>query len=358
MDKRLQALLVVLTFSLTAAARLTIMGWNMLIALPALGILGIFHFVIHFYSMNTLEAKNVRNVMVILSSHVLFATIFLFQIDFGDSGPEISILGNILGIESEFLINQGPMIVVFALIGYVLAAIVLIKVVRQNRRKGWNIKLLVPSIMSALILPNVILSAAAFFEYRGEMNDLESKGQFYVLDRALDDPERVETLTIYPHDYQKYGTFPSEATELFKLKHLILKGHDITSIPDEIADLTHLETLNLLDNKLEEINPAICDCPSLVELRVGGEISSIPDCLKRMKTLRHLSLQSRHANELMEELPEFDSLWTAHFYLYSDPVDYDTMTEAEIEKHRQERPSFDREKWDLILEETGIFHKY
>ena len=77
-----------------------------------------------------------------------------------------------------------------------------------------------------------------------------------------------------------------------------------------------------------------------------------------MKSLKHLSIQSKYANELLDELRSFKYIETAHFYLKSKKVDFSSMTEEETKKHFKNFKNFDKEKWELIKKETGIKHKY
>tara|TARA_R110001592_G_scaffold16068_6_gene68787 strand:+ start:1958 stop:3043 length:1086 start_codon:yes stop_codon:yes gene_type:complete len=356
MDKRIQALLLVLIFSIAASARLAVLGWLMMFAFGSVILFGLIHFLIHFYCMNNLAASNSRNVLRIVISHLLFASILLFQMDFDDS-RSYSTLGNMFGFGSNFLERQGYSIVGIALVLYIIQSFIIIRTVRKDRIKGSNSILLISSLLLAFILPNAfsIVSYRAI-EYE-ETKSLEETGEFESLKRALKSPTQVETLSISPYN-QSLSEFPQEVFELHELKHLNLKGHSIESIPDNISDLTKLETLNLLDNNLQAINPKICDCSQLVELRIGGEITSIPDCLKKMKTLKHLSFQSTYVNELLDELREFENIQTAHFYLKTPPVDFGTMTDEETIEHFKNSEKFDDEKWKKISEETGIKHKY
>lgn len=90
------------------------------------------------------------------------------------------------------------------------------------------------------------------------------------------------------------------------------------------------------------------------ELSVGGYIREIPACLKKMESLRHLSLQSPHVNELMEELHEFENIETVDFSMRRDKVRTDTMSRDELRRYLAEEPRFRYLKWHRILRETGL----
>ncbi len=356
LDKRIQSLLIIVAFSIAASARLSILGWLTIFGLASVAIFGIIHFVVHFYCMNNLAIRNSKNAIKIIVSHLLFASILLFQMDFDDS-RSYSVLGSFFGFESKFLEQNGYTIVGIALVLYAIQIFLIIRSIRKVRVRGSNIKLLVSSILLAIILPNAFAFAAyKIAEHQGTA-ELEKTGEFNSIQMAIKSPDRVETLTLNPYN-ESLSSFPTEVLDLSNLKHLNLKGHRIEFIPNDIWRLSNLETLNLLDNTLKEINPAICECKNLVELRVGGIISSIPDCLKKMKTLKHLSFQSTYTNELLDELREFENIKTAHFYLYTDWVAYQAMSDAERQEHRKNSKSFDNKKWNKIKDETGIEHKY
>ncbi len=356
MDKRIQALLLVLIFSFAASARLEVLGWLMFFGFGSVILFGLIHFVIHFYCMNNLATSNSKNTIQIIISHLLFASILLFQMDFDDS-RSYSVLGNFFGFQSEFLERNGYSIVGIALLLYIIQSILMIRNIKKNRIKGANNKLLLLSIFSALILPNVFAAASFKLDEHQQTFELEETGEYNSISRALKTPELVETLTVNSY-YESLTEFPSEILQLTGLKHLNLKGHQINSIPDDISRLRNLQTINLLDNNLQAINPSICDCENLIELRVGGDIPQFPDCLKKMKTLKHLSFQSSYVNELLDELREFENIETAHFYLKTSPVDFSNMNEEETAEHFRTSRKFDVEKWREIQKETGIEHKY
>lgn len=356
MNKQIQTLLLVVIFSFAASARLEVLGWLMLFGLGSVILFGLIHFIIHFYCMNNLAVKNSKNIIRIVISHLLFASILLFQMDFDDS-RSYSVLGNFFGFQSEFLERHGYSVVGIALLLYVIQSFFVIRNVKRNRVKGSNLKLLIPSILLAFVLPNVFALASFKIDEHQETVELEETGEFNSIQRAMKYPEQVQTLTINSYD-ESLIQFPSKIFELERLKYVNFKGHQIEFIPNEISSLRNLETLDLLDNNLKAINPTICDCENLIELRVGGNIQEIPDCLKKMKTLKHLSLQSTFANELLDELREFENIETAHFYLKTPDVDFNSMTEEETKKHFKTSPKFDTDKWRLITKETGIEHKY
>ena len=165
-------------------------------------------------------------------------------------------------------------------------------------------------------------------------------GEFRSVKRAMKNPGKVIAVIINSSQ-PNISDFPIEILKLPNLKIIELNKQNIEIIPDEIIGVQNLEVLNLIDNNIKEIPSSICNCIQLKELRIGGDIQGFPDCLKKMKNLKHLSIQSNTANELMDELREFEYLETAHFYLKGG-----------------NGVIFEHNRWWQIKKETGIKHKY
>ena len=96
--------------------------------------------------------------------------------------------------------------------------------------------------------------------------------------------------------------------------------------------------MNLIGNNIQTIPTRLCECNKLRDLRIGSEIKSIPECLKSMPSLTHLSIQSNEVNILMEELLTFKNIETAHFFLKDGIID--------------------GKRLDSIYKVTEIEHKY
>ena len=353
MDKRLQALILLFTFSLCATARLSMLGWLGFYAIAYVTLFGLIHFIIHFYCLNNLAEQNRKNWATIIISQTLFAFTFLLQTDFDDS-RSYSVLSHYLGFESDLLENYGLMLAGITLLLYILHSTWMVRSVRRRRLPGKNLALIVISFLLAPVMPYLVTYGAYSYEVYVDKRDVEAQGGFTSIERALECPDQVDSLTVLDGIYVG---FPIKVFQLSPLTYLNLKGHEIPTIPDDIATLKNLQSLNLLDNPLTEINPALCECTNLVELRLGGEITEIPDCLKQMKNLRHFSLQSHKINDLLDELRDFEYLETAHFSIYTNWAAYQLMTREEKAEYFRNTPAFDNQKWQQIMKDTGISHK-
>lgn len=336
MKKEIQTTLIILAFSIGAAARLSIMGWLFFIGIGSVFLLGLIHFVIHLYSMNYVSTVRGRTTWLVLLSHIFFISLFLFQTDADDSRG-YSVIGYVFGLESKFLLDWSVQLFCVGLVGYLATNYQLIAKAKKDKTTGSNIWYAFTSIIVSIFLPLALISGLESYKQIKMTHSYEQTGEFHSIYSAIENPDKVHVIKINPYE-TTLTEFPIAITSLPNLIKIDLTGQKIKSVPDDIATLDKLEILNLIDNKIDTINTAICDCKSLRELRIGDNIQKLPDCLKKMKSLRHLSVQSNTVNELMDELREFENIETAHFYLKAGVLD--------------------KEKWNIIKKETGIEHSY
>lgn len=356
MNKTTQTILLTLVVSIGIGARLSILGWLFFLGIGSALLFGISHLIVQFYSMNYLAKRENKGSLLILLSHLSFLGIFLFQSDFDDS-RSYSVLGHTFGVESEILNSIGFPIVAISIISFIVISLIIVKKARRIKVSGNNVKFIVPSVFASLILPFVFINVLYANKDLQRTKELETTGEFNSINRALKNSESVEIIKINPYQ-TRLTSFPLEIIELPNVKIIDLNGQQISTIPDGLNKLESLEILNLLDNNIAEIPKSICDCENLKELRIGGEIQGFPDCLKTMKNLKHLSIQSPHSNALLDDLREFENIETAHFYLKSDDLDFSTMTDEETKEYFKNSKKFDKEKWEQIKKETGLKHKY
>lgn len=335
MNKKTQTILLTLVVSIGIGARLSNLGWLFFLGIGSALIFGIIHLIVHFYSMNYLAKGENKSSLLIVLSHLSFLGIFLFQSDFDDS-KSYSVLGHAFGIESGIINNIGFPIVGVSIIAFIVISFIIVRKAKRNNVPGNNVKFMIPSIITSLILPLVFVNIIYANKDLQRTKELEKTGEFNSINRASKNPELVKIIKINPYQ-TRLKNFPLEIMELPNVKIIDLNGQQISTIPDDIYKIESLEVLNLLDNNISEIPKSICDCKNLKELRIGGHIEKFPECLKKMKGLKHLSIQSNTVNDLMDELREFEYLETSHFYL-KDGI-------------------FDNEKLSEIRNETGIKHK-
>jgi hypothetical protein len=336
MNKTIQSIILTIVISIGIAARLSILGWLYFIGIGTSILFGTSHLIIHLKSMNYLALKGRYNLLKLLLSHFFFLTIFFFQIDADDS-KIYSITEYILGRENDFISEHGMLLVGISIVAYIVISVFIIKAAKKEKLKSDNQKYFFPVIVASVILPFMLIKGLDNLKDFQRNREYEKIGVFSSVKRALKNPEEVTTFKINPYEKNIFK-IPIEILNLPNLRVIELDNQNITVIPVEIENAQNLEILNLIGNNIKEIPSSICNCKKLTEIRIGGEIKSIPDCLKKMSSLKHLSIQSNTANELMDELREFEYLETSHFYLKNGILN--------------------KEKLNQIRKETGIKHKY
>jgi hypothetical protein len=332
MNKILQSLLLVIVVSVAAAARLSLLGWFGFIGIGSVLVLGIAHFYMHFYSMNSLAVPRITNILYIIVSHILFLALFLFQPDADDSRTYI-VIDYIMGKSNGRLAGVSTIVLPVSFLLYIIIAVRIVGIARRYAIRGINHVLLITAIISVLVLPLLFMRFMYDRLEREHEVKIEATGEYSDIRRALKNKELVKILRIDSYR-DSYKTFPNEILELTNLEELYLNEQKIKVIPDGIRNLKKLKWLEMVDNEIESINPAICECEQLEHIGIGGHIETLPDCLTSLRNLRSLTIQSNTVNELMDELRKFRYLETAHFY-----------TKGKL---------FDREKWWKLSEELGL----
>lgn len=336
MNKTAQTILLILAVSLGIALRMTIFGWLFIIGIATIIIFGISHLLIHNYAQTYLSEKKISNYTLIFFSHLLFISIFLFQVD-ADDARSYSIIGFVTNKENDAFTDNGFSIVLLSVIGYIILGYLIINRARKEKLYKFSSLKFSISLISSIVLAFVfvnLLYANRNIQYSKE---IEQKGEYNSLKRALKEPEKVIFLKINA-DENQITEIPKEVFQFPNLKEIDFTDQNISTIPNEISQAKNLEILNLIGNSIDEIPVQLCECNKLRELRIGGDIKRFPECIKTMKSLRHLSIQSNNVNELMDELLTFKNLETAHFYL--------------------ENGIINGKKLDSIYNVTGIKHQY
>jgi len=313
MNKAVQTFLLIVAVSLGVALRMSIFGWFFIIGIATILIFGISHLLIHNYGQTYLAKNKFSSYALIFLSHLLFISIFLFQVD-ADDARSYSIIGFVTNGENHAFTNYGFSIVLLSVIGYTILGYIIINRAKKEKLIKFSPLKFSISIISSIILAFVFLQllyANKNIQYSKEINQ---KGEYNSIESALKEPEKVIFLKINAYE-TRITKIPKEVFQFPNLKEIDLTDQNISTIPNEISQANNLEILNLLGNNIHEIPIQLCECKKLRELRIGGDIKRFPECIKTMKSLKHLSIESNSVNQLMDELLTFKNLETAHFYL-------------------------------------------
>lgn len=336
MNRIIQTVLLILALSIGIALRMTIFGWLFIIGVGTILVFGISHLLIHSYTQQFLSKKKFSNIILIILSHVFFILIFLFQTDADDS-KSYSIIGFITSSEKRTLIDYSLPIVLISIIGYVIISLVILIRARKAKLLKFEGSSFAISAFSSFVFIFVILNLISAKKNIDYSKQFENTGEYHSIRRALREPNKVIELKINPYE-TRLTEIPKEIFDFPNLKELDLTDQSITTIPETLPQAKSLEILNLIGNNIQTIPTELCECNKLRELRIGSEIRSIPECLKSMPSLKHLSIQSNEVNILMDELLTFKNIETAHFFLKDGIIN--------------------GKRLDSIYKVTGIEHKY
>ena len=107
----------------------------------------------------------------------------------------------------------------------------------------------------------------------------------------------------------KLESISSSISLLTKLKVLDLSNNQLVSLPSEVGKLTSLTTLNISCNKLTSLPPLI-DCTSLGSLDAShNELTEFPEFHEKMTAhFCDLSLSENHISEIPSDLSKLQSL--------------------------------------------------
>jgi Leucine-rich repeat (LRR) protein len=134
----------------------------------------------------------------------------------------------------------------------------------------------------------------------------------------------------------RVSVLPGWVTELRSLKKLSLSGSDLYTLPDELANLTQLEELTLLNTKFIELPPVVTRLHSLKRFEIYGytpytlpielanlaqlevlalaynKLSELPRVVTQMRSLKILSLGCNELRTLPDELANLTQLELLH----------------------------------------------
>lgn len=102
---------------------------------------------------------------------------------------------------------------------------------------------------------------------------------------------------------------PPEITRLSKLNSLDLSGNELTSVPPEIASLTSLTSLDLRFNQLTSLPPEIAKLTNLTKLYLNGnDLTTLPPEIVKLTKLTELDLTYNEFRSLPLAITELINL--------------------------------------------------
>ncbi len=115
--------------------------------------------------------------------------------------------------------------------------------------------------------------------------------------------------------FPRITDLPPEIGRLSHCINLVLLGHQLTTIPEEIANLT-LKNLDISGNAFESLPPILCKLQSLEELVANSnKIDILPEPIGDLKKLRVLFLGNNQLEKLPEAIGDCHSLTHLYFWM-------------------------------------------
>ncbi|XP_015698182.1 disease resistance protein RGA5-like [Oryza brachyantha] len=143
--------------------------------------------------------------------------------------------------------------------------------------------------------PTAIISycrSLSIFGYAEEMPSLSKFRVLWVLD--------IE------HGEDMESNFMEHVWRLSQLKYLRLNVRSIGALPEQLGELQHLQTLDLVSTKLRKSPKSIIRLQNLTCLRIGN--LELPEGIGRMRALEELSEIKISRNSMVSSLQELGSL--------------------------------------------------
>ncbi len=126
----------------------------------------------------------------------------------------------------------------------------------------------------------------------------DARNRLKELPDAIAQLTQLESLDL---SFNQLTELPEAIGALTQLRTLNLSGNQLTELPDAIAALTQLQSLNLYDNQLTELPEAIAALTQLKTLDLShNQLTALPDAIAQLTQLQSLNL---YRNQLME-LPD------------------------------------------------------
>ncbi|MBE9210815.1 leucine-rich repeat domain-containing protein [Nostoc sp. LEGE 06077] len=104
---------------------------------------------------------------------------------------------------------------------------------------------------------------------------------------------------------------PEEIASVTQLQTLNLSRNQLTQLPEAISSLTQLQTLNLFGNQLTQLPEAIASLTQLQTLNLfGNQLTQLPEAIANLTQLQTLDLSHNQLTELPEAIANLTQLQT------------------------------------------------
>ncbi|MCY7334503.1 MAG: leucine-rich repeat domain-containing protein, partial [Pseudanabaena sp. CAN_BIN31] len=122
---------------------------------------------------------------------------------------------------------------------------------------------------------------------------------------------QLANLTTLDLSFNQITAIPDAIAQLANLTTLYLHGNQITAIPDAIAQLANLTSLNLNSNQITAIPDAIAQLANLTTLYLhSNQITAIPDAIAQLANLTTLVLAGNQITAIPDAIAQLANLTT------------------------------------------------
>jgi len=169
---------------------------------------------------------------------------------------------------------------------------------------------------SSIIIGTIIVIIFLIIHYLkgGKKEDFEKKKEKTILEQIIDKPiagspsDIIEVTLLYKKTFKKVEKIKWDDTFVFKYREPNITGlgvydYNLTYIPKEIENLSSLEELYLIKNKIREIPDSLGKLEALKNLYLNdNEINNLPESIGNLKSLEILRLGKNHLKSLPKTL--------------------------------------------------------
>lgn len=146
-----------------------------------------------------------------------------------------------------------------------------------------------------------------------------------------------------------------EEMGILKIGGLILKGNQLTTLPESFKIQSSLLLLSLCNNHFEEVPEWICKLPMLSLLCFhGNHLSMIPEAIANLKFLTTLSVSNNPLTTLPDSIGALKSLTELHI----ENTLMDTMPESIFELKTLKKISFDDKHLPFLMQNKEFFSQF
>nr|XP_011468483.1 PREDICTED: putative disease resistance protein RGA3 [Fragaria vesca subsp. vesca] len=133
------------------------------------------------------------------------------------------------------------------------------------------------------------------------------KGPFLV---SLDTGESLRTLATFNCEIVTLN--PEFVLQLNRLRTLNLRNNRMEQLPDEVGGLMHLRYLDLSGNKWKKLPDSLCNLINMETLRLEERevLEELPEGMGKLTNLRHLHVKKSDALKLPKSIAKLTSLQT------------------------------------------------